>query len=279
MKNWLNIIFIAVAAAGGYLLAINDINQNQSDHFGKIISEATFIDLSHRLEEGMPSGPGPDIETIDTLLSHNEGEGMMEGSGLIHRYSFPGQWGTHVDAPVHFIKGKKTLEDILLKEMILPLIILDIHQQVNDNADYQITMDDVMAWEKEHGEIPEKSFVALRTDWSKRWPFMDEMRNWDDKGVSHSPGWSMDVLNFLANQRNITAIGHETMDTDIGPLAAAGQYPLETYFLGLDKYQIENMKSLDRVPATGSFIIASWMNSKDGAGFPARAFAIIPTKN
>ncbi len=278
MKNWYNLILIAVAAASGYLLAIKDIDDNQYDHFEKIIANATLIDLSHRLEQGMPTGPGPNMETIETLLSHTPGEGLMEGSGLIHRYSFPGQWGTHVDAPVHFIKGKRTLEDIPLTEMVLPLIILDIHQQVSQNPDYQISMADVIEWEKENGKIPEKSFVALRSDWSKRWPFTNELRNWDQEGNSHSPAWSKDVLEFLANSRNITAIGHETMDTDLGRLAASGQYPLETYFLGLDKYQIENMKSLDQVPKTGSFIIASWVNSKGGAGFPARVFAIVPQK-
>ena len=90
----------------------------------------------------------------------------------------------------------------------------------------------------------------------------------------------MEVLSYLAEQRNITAIGHETMDTDMGKLAAVGDYPLETYFLSQNKYQIENMQSLDRVPQWGAFIVATWPLPKAGDGFPARVFAIIPqTKN
>lgn len=276
MRPWLNLVFVAIAAAGGYLWAANDVDKNQYDHFAKIVAGASFVDLSHRLEVGMPDGPGPDAATIDALLTHAVDDG---GAARIHLYSFPGQWGTHIDAPIHFVANKRTLEDIPVSEMILPLVVLDIHQQVLANPDYQVSMDDVAAWEQENGEIPAKSFVALRSDWSKRWPSLDQMRGWDEDGISHSPAWSMEVLEFLSDERNVTAIGHETMDTDTGKLAAAGQYPLETYFLGLDKYQIENMTSLDQVPPSGAFIVASWMNSENGAGFPARVFAIIPRRN
>jgi len=46
--------------------------------------------------------------------------------------------------------------------------------------------------------------------------------------------------------------------------------------MGLDKYQIENMKNLDQMPATGATIIATWPLVEDGSGFPARVFAIVP---
>ena len=276
MKNWLNIIFVAVAAAGGYLLAAKNLSEGAQLNFAQTLADATYVDLSHVLHEGIPNGPGPEPSKIDVLLSHVPGEGIMNGSGSIRRYSFPGQWGTHVDPPIHFIDGGRTLEDITLSEMVLPLIVIDVHYKVAANPDYQVSMDDIQLWEQAYGEIPAKSFVALRTDWSKRWPDIDKIRNWDQDGKSHSPGWSMEVLDFLANSRNITAIGHETMDTDTGSLAAIGEYPLETFFLGTNKYQIENMKSLDLVPEKGAFIVATWAVPKKGDGFPARVFAIIP---
>ena len=74
----------------------------------------------------------------------------------------------------------------------------------------------------------------------------------------------------------ITAVGHETFDTDIGSNSARKVYPLQTYILSSDKYQIENMKGLDRLPQKGAYIVASWAVPKDGSGFPARVFAIIP---
>ena len=50
----------------------------------------------------------------------------------------------------------------------------------------------------------------------------------------------------------------------------------ETYILQKGRYQIEVMTNLDKVPATGALIVVSWPKVKDGLGFPARAFAILP---
>ena len=271
MKIWWNLIFIAIAACGGYLAAVKSFNQHQGDYFAKTIGNARFVELTQSMEEGMPPGPsGDELPTIKAFKTHED------GTATIHRYNFPGQWGTHVDPPIHFTQGLRALDDIPLPEMILPLIVIDVHEKVLENNDYQITLDDIAAWEKVHGIIPEKTFVALRTDWSKRWPSLEKMRNRDVDGVSHSPGWSKEAIDYLVLERNITAIGHETLDTDLGIKSGAGEWPLQTYYMSLNKYQIENMNNLDQVPPTGATIIASWSLVKDGAGFPARVFAIIP---
>ena len=53
-------------------------------------------------------------------------------------------------------------------------------------------------------------------------------------------------------------------------------YSLETYLLGTNHYQIELLTNLDQVPEAGALIIVSFPKPKDGSGFPARAFAILP---
>jgi kynurenine formamidase len=45
----------------------------------------------------------------------------------------------------------------------------------------------VKKWEKDHGQIPPAPFVAMRTDWSKRWPDAAKMENKDANGVAHYP--------------------------------------------------------------------------------------------
>ena len=271
MRHWLNVIFIAVAAAGGYLTAINKFENSEPVNLGDILENATLIDLTHTMEEGMPPGPSGEVApTITPFRTHDD------GTAKIHRFNFPGQWGTHVDPPIHFAPNTRTLEDIPLQEMILPLIVIDVHEKVINNPDYQISMIDIKAWEDKYGTIEEKSFVALRTDWSKRWPSLEKMRNRDEAGISHSPGWSKEVIDYLVLSRNVTAIGHETLDTDPGVKAGAGEWPLQTYYMGLNKYQIESMMALDQVPQNGAYIIATWAKPKRGSGFPARVFAIIP---
>ncbi|HAW32916.1 MAG TPA: cyclase, partial [Planctomycetaceae bacterium] len=77
------------------------------------------------------------------------------GSGFFAQmYCHVGQWGTHVDPPVHFVKGGRTLGEIPVKEMIMPLVVFDVHAAVEQNPDYTITMDDVRQWEAQHGPVP-----------------------------------------------------------------------------------------------------------------------------
>lgn len=271
MRNILQTAFVMIAAIAGYMLAVKNLSDKTPSDISSVLKGATFVELTHTMQEGMPAGPsGNEPPTIKNFRSHDD------GTAAINRYNFPGQWGTHVDPPVHFVKGLRTLEDIPLEEMILPLLVIDVHQKVELNNDYQVSMDDIKEWEERNGQIPDKSFVALRTDWSKRWPSPERMRNRDVNGISHSPGWSKEVIDYLALTRNVTAIGHETLDTDPGIRSGAGEWPLQTYYMGLNKYQIENMKSLDQLPEKGATIVASWAVPKDGSGFPARVFAIIP---
>ncbi len=137
-------------------------------------------------------------------------------------------------------------------------------------------MDDVRAWEGRHGPIPPSAFVAMRTDWSKRWPDAKAMRNRDNTGVAHYPGWSKEVLTHLYENRKITASGHETLDTDPGIATSKGDYSLETYVLGTDHYQIELLANLDKVPEAGAIVVVTFPKPKGGSGFPARVFAILP---
>ena len=162
------------------------------------------------------------------------------------------------------------LDQIDVKEMILRLAVLDIHEQTAKNADYAVTMGDVKAWESRHGAIPEGCFVALRTDWSKRWPDAGAMTNKDSSGREHFPGWSIPVLKYLYEERKIIASGHETTDN------APNDLDMERYVLGTDHYQIELLTNLDQVPEWGALVVAAFPKPKNGTGFPARVFAILP---
>lgn len=254
--------------------------ESGSDTFTRIwdaLQDTEFVDLTHTFEPGIPHWKGDPDEHVETIYSYEPGDGTL-GSGFYMQYfSLVGQWGTHVDPPAHFIKGLRTLDQISLKEMILPLVVLDVHHKVMEDPDYVITMDDVRSYEDRYGLIPQGSFVAMRTDWSHRWPNQSAMENMDDNGVSHYPGWSQDVLTYLYEERNITASGHETTDTDPGLVTSTDQYPLETYILSQNKYQVELLANLDQVPESGAVIVVGIPKPKDGSGFPARVFAIAPT--
>lgn len=244
-----------------------------------IIEKKEFVDLTHTFEPGIPHWPGFPDSQRELLFWYDDqppGPGTLGTGFYAQLYTHVGQWGTHADPPAHFIQGLRTLDQIELKEMIMPLVVLDVHEQVAANPDYTVSMEDVQNWEKRYGKIPEGSFVAMRTDWSKRWPSMEAMQNKDADGIAHYPGWSQEVLTYLYEERHITASGHEPTDTDPGIATSQGDYSLEAYVLGTNHYQIELLTNLDQVPEAGALVVVTFPKPKDGSGFPARAFAILP---
>lgn len=239
----------------------------------KLLKTKRWVDLTHSFAPGIPHWQGFPDEERETLYYYDEGVGSV-GSGIwIQRYSHVGQWGTHADAPAHFVRGTRTLDQIDVKEMVLPLVVIDIHEKAAKKADYAVAMDDIRVWESKHGKVPEGCFVALRTDWSKRWPDPHAMLNQDSTG-EHFPGWSMPVLKYLFEERKITACGHETSDNAPGVLDP--DMAMERYVLSTNHYQIELLASLDQVPEFGALIVAAFPKPKNGSGFPARVFAILP---
>ena len=243
---------------------------------GEALRSHDFVDLTHAFAPGIPHWPGFDDERRSTLYFYEQGIGSKGHGFLAHEYCHVGQWGTHVDPPAHFVQGTRLLDEIPVDEMLLPLVVFDVSAQAAEDPDYQITMDDVRAWEERYGPVPAGAFAAMRTDWSQRWPDAAAMRNEDEQGVAHYPGWSMEVLRYLYEERGITASGHETTDTDPGIATSQGDYSLEAWILGQDHYQIELLANLSQVPEYGAIAVVAFPKPLKGSGFPARVFAIVP---
>lgn len=238
--------------------------------YQRVFAHARFVDLTHTFGTDTPHWKGFGPMTVRPLYT------IRKDGFHVDLYCHVGQWGTHVDAPAHFHHGLRTVDQIPPDQMLMPLVVLDVHKKVERDPDYLITMADVRAWERVHGRIPAHAFVAMRTDWSKRWPSQAAMQNRDSHGVAHFPGWSRPVLTFLFNRRHVTAVGHETTDTDGGVKASHNDYSLESYVLGTNHYQIEMLAHLNRVPDAGALVMVMFPKPAHGTGFPARVVAIVP---
>lgn len=269
---------LAAAVCGIAVASIASGNENEPSltRIQQILVGKKLVDLTHAFSPGIPHWPGFPEEKRETIYGYDKGQGSMGAGFFAETYTHVGQWGTHVDPPAHFHKGLRTVDQIELKEMILPLVVIDAHEEAAKNPDYTLTLDRVKKWESDHGRIPAGAFVAFRTDWSKRWPDAAKMENKDSGGVAHYPGWSKEALQFLYEERKITASGHETTDTDPGIATTKDDYALETYVLGTNHYQIELLANLDQVPEAGAIVISSFPKPEGGSGFPARVFAIVP---
>lgn len=229
-----------------------------------------FVDLTHTFGPGIPNWPGfPDAE-FKTLYDY-DADGFF-AQEFVH----VGQYGTHMDAPSHFHKDLRTLDQIGLKEMMAPLVVINVADKVAANPDYDLTIEDVVEWESRNGPIPDGAFVAMRSDWSQRWPSIEAYENRDESGQAHCPGWTVEALEYLYEERQIVGNGHETLDTDSAVAQAITGFAAERYALGTDHYQVGLMANLDKVPETGAIVFVTVPKPKNGSGFPARVFAIVP---
>jgi kynurenine formamidase len=258
-------VLVMVAA-----IALTSSAQAQSDldRAYRIIAGKQLVDLTHSFGPGTPvwSGFGQAKMTPAADPKTKEPYTIAKDGFRSTYYEMVGQYGTHVDPPAHFAEDGITMDKIPLKEMILPLVVLDATPFLARDPNHAFSLEDLRAFERKHGRVRKGAFVALRTDMSKDWDSDPERFK-----RSPFPAWSLETVKFLVEERGVTAIGHESLDTDI-----TDKMESETYILQKGRYQIEVMANLDKVPATGALIVVSWPKVKDGLGFPARAFAILP---
>jgi kynurenine formamidase len=234
----------------------------------RVITGKQFVDLTHSFGPDTPvwSGFGQAKMTPAADPSTRQPYTIEKDGFRATFYEMVGQYGTHVDPPAHFAAEGITMDRIALKQMILPLVVFDATPFLAKDPNHAFSIVDLRAWERTHGRVPTGAFAALRTDMSKDWE-----RDPERFKRSPFPAWSLETIKFLVEQRKVAAIGHESMDTDTTEKMAS-----ETYILQQGRYQIEVMDNLDKVPATGAIIVATWPKVRNGLGFPARAFAILP---
>lgn len=230
-----------------------------------------WVDLSHGVNTTIPYFPAFKPIEEKTLFT-------VEKDGFLAKeYTVASQYGTHIDAPVHFADGKRTLDEISATEFILPLIVIHKEKEVATNPDYRLTVEDIQQFEAEFGKIPAGSFVAFASGWSARWKDTVAFYNKDENGQAHTPGWSLDALQFLHNERDVAAIGHETLDTDSALDFVKNQDLVgERYWLSQNKFQVEVLNNLSSLPSVGGAIFIGVPKIEQAPGFNARVLAVVP---
>ncbi len=172
------------------------------------LKSSTWVDLTHTFDETIPCFSEFERAKVSTLFN------VPDDGFYVQNWNIVSQYGTHIDAPIHFVENTRYLHELNLKELALPLVVLDFSQNVAEDADFILTRSHIEQWEAEHGTIEPETFVAFRSDWSKRWPNIEAFENKDSDGNQHLPGWGLDALKYLLEERKVKAIGHETFDTD-----------------------------------------------------------------
>ena len=117
----------------------------------------------------------------------------------------------------------------------------------------------------------------MRTDWSRRRGAA--YLNLRDDGA-HSPGPSADAVRFLIEARDIVGFGTETVGTDAGQAQhLTPPYPAHFLFHGANKYGLQCLAKLDRLPPTGAMLVCPPLKIRHGSGSPLRVLALVERSN
>jgi kynurenine formamidase len=186
--------------------------------------------------------------------------------------------GTHVDAPIHFAAGRQTVDAIPLSRLVAPAVVVDVSDRVAADADYRVTVNDLLDWEREQGRVPDGAMLLIRTGYSRYWPDAARYLGTDERGPAavaslHFPGLHPGAAQWLVAERRIATIGIDTASIDYGQSVA---FESHRVLFEHDIPAFENLAGLDRLPPIGAFMIALPMKIAGGSGAPLRAVAIVP---
>ena len=187
--------------------------------------------------------------------------------------------GTHFDAPVHWITGKdlpnNTCDTIPPRQFVGLACVIDVTSKVATNEDFLLMPEHIVAWEERNGKIPAGAWVLLRTGWSTRKDPAAFLNVRSDG--PHSPGFHKSASMLLAHDRDVLGVGVETVGTDAGQAGTFDPpFPNHGIMHGAGKFGLASLRNLDRLPATGSIVIAAPLKLENGSGSPLRVLAIAP---
>jgi kynurenine formamidase len=186
--------------------------------------------------------------------------------------------GTHFDAPIHWISGRDgdDLASVPAGRLVGPAVVIDKSDDAARDPDFVLSVEDVRAFEAEHGPLPEDGWLLLRTGWDARAHDQQAFLNADETGP-HTPGFDAECARWLATETAIVGVGVETVGTDAGAAHSfEPPFPVHHYMLGAGRYGLTQLANLARLPATGAVLVAAPLKLVGGTGSPARVLALVP---
>jgi kynurenine formamidase len=233
-----------------------------------------LVDLTHPFDEKTLYWPtAPSTFQLNRLSFGKTEAGFFYAA---NSFCTPEHGGTHLDAPIHFAEGRRTVDQIPLGQLIAPAAVIDVRAKAAADADYRLTAADVQAWEAKHGPVPEGAVVLLRTGWGERWPDRKRYLGDDKPGDAsnlHFPSYGEAAARYLVERRKVGALGVDTASIDHGP---SKDFIVHQIANGADVPGLENVARLEELPETGAWVIALPMKIAGGSGGPVRIVALVP---
>lgn len=237
-----------------------------------VIDDSRLVDLTHAFNRDTVYWPTARKFRLVQVAFGLDAAGRWYAS---NDYSASEHGGTHLDAPIHFAKNRRTTEQIPLGQLVGPARVIDIRDRCAVDRDYLLSPDDILEHEGLHGRITSGSCVLVWTGFDRYWPgvarYLGSDRPGDVENL-HFPGIGPEAARLLVDRR-VDLVGIDTASLDHGPSRT-----FETHRILCDANipGLENLAHLGKLPARGATLIALPMKIEKGTGGPCRVIALLP---
>ena len=216
----------------------------------------------------IPLWPGDPKVVFKTVAT------MKKDGYFLRKFTIGEHSATHMNAANSFVAGDTTaITDYPAEQRVVPAAVIDVRAKCAANADYQLTQQDVLDWETQHGRIAPGTFVIMLTGWEDKWGSPKAFINLDAKGDLHFPGFAGATSAWLLSDRQVAGVGIDTHGVDPG---LDTSYATNTAMAEAHKLVLECMGHLDELPPTGATLVLAPLQLKGGSGSPLSVVAFVP---
>jgi kynurenine formamidase len=234
------------------------------------LASLRLVNLSHvndpATTSGYPGDPEFRLSTVRTIADDGFHLGYVEQGE---------HTGTHWGAPAHFEAGGLTADALDPADLLRPAVCVDIRAQAARDADYGVTVADLLAFEATHGRIPGGAAVVLRTGWEARWG-TPAFANLDEDGVLHHPGFTLGAVTWLLQTGRLGrqgALGTDTFSPDRGVDA---DFAVSQALYREHRISLECLANLAELPAAGASVLVGGPINRGGSGSTATIWGLLP---
>jgi kynurenine formamidase len=226
----------------------------------------SVVDLTHTMSPEFPTFFGvPGVELQKQFDFKKDGFNLNWWRIIEHA-------GTHLDAPIHFSENGATADLIGAHELVVPLAVIDVRKKAEGNADYLVSIDDVQNWDKRFKKLPANCCVAMLSGWGSHVGDAARFTGKDAGGTFHFPGISPELAEWLLKERNVLGLAVDTLSLDNG---ASKEFKTHHIWLPAGRWGLENVANLEKLPASGAYLVVGLPKVKGSTGGPVRLIALI----
>src|SRR5262249_51839343 len=176
----------------------------------RTIAADHVLDLTHLLSPTFPIWPGNFPIKVTNRAT------LAKDGYYANQWELAEHHGTHLDAPAHFAAQGVTAERLEASSLIVPAAVIDLRERARRTADAVVTIDDLKAWEKRYGRLPENCGVFLNSGWDAKAGDARAFLGQDRAQTLHFPGFSKEAGEFLLDEREVAGLAVDTLSLDAG---------------------------------------------------------------